>query len=67
VTEMKVGRETRYSLQPDPLLELKQWLSYYERYWGNKLAALKQFVEAEHPDDYKPTGPNLVENTEQDK
>ncbi|MBB6216248.1 DNA-binding transcriptional ArsR family regulator [Anaerosolibacter carboniphilus] len=45
VSERKVGRETRYKLQPEPLLELKQWLSYYERFWNKKLAALKNFVE----------------------
>jgi DNA-binding transcriptional ArsR family regulator len=46
VSERKVGRETRYKLQPEALLELKQWLSYYERFWDRKLAALKSFVEA---------------------
>jgi DNA-binding transcriptional ArsR family regulator len=45
VSERKVGRETRYKLQPEPLLELKQWLSYYERFWDKKLSALKDFVE----------------------
>ncbi|EFM12432.1 transcriptional regulator, ArsR family [Paenibacillus curdlanolyticus YK9] len=43
--ERKVGRETRYKLEPEPLLELKRWLSYYERFWENKLLALKRFVE----------------------
>jgi DNA-binding transcriptional ArsR family regulator len=41
----KVGRETRYRLQPEPLLELKKWLAYYERFWENKLAALQRYVE----------------------
>jgi len=45
VSERKVGRETRYKLQPEPLLELKKWLSYYERFWDTKLMALKNFVE----------------------
>jgi DNA-binding transcriptional ArsR family regulator len=47
VTEQKVGRETRYKLQPEGLKELKQWLSYYERLWDKKLAALKSFVESD--------------------
>lgn len=47
VTERKVGRETRYRFDPTPLLELKCWLSYYDRYWDNKLAMLKYMVEAE--------------------
>jgi DNA-binding transcriptional ArsR family regulator len=41
----KVGRETRYRLEPEPLLELKKWLAYYERFWENKLAALQRYVE----------------------
>jgi DNA-binding transcriptional ArsR family regulator len=45
VNERKVGRETRYLLQPEPLLELKRWLSYYERFWDAQLAALKNLVE----------------------
>ncbi|MCS7464981.1 metalloregulator ArsR/SmtB family transcription factor [Paenibacillus doosanensis] len=49
VKERKVGRETRYRLEPEPLLELKRWLSFYERYWENKMSALKRYVEAEEP------------------
>lgn len=45
VHERKVGRETRYRLDPEPLLELKRWLAYYERYWDNRLNALKRYVE----------------------
>lgn len=45
VSNRKVGRETRYRLEPDPLLELKRWLAYYERFWENKLALLKHYVE----------------------
>jgi DNA-binding transcriptional ArsR family regulator len=45
VSERRVGRETRYKLQPEPLLELKQWLSFYEKFWDKKLVALKNFVE----------------------
>lgn len=47
VKDRKVGRETRYRLDPEPLLELKRWLAYYERYWENKLGALKHFVESD--------------------
>ncbi|WP_027410512.1 ArsR/SmtB family transcription factor [Anoxybacteroides tepidamans] len=47
VKERKVGRETRYRLEPTPLIELKQWLSFYERFWDNKLAMLKHYVENE--------------------
>jgi DNA-binding transcriptional ArsR family regulator len=47
VREQKVGRETRYRLHPEPLLELKQWLSYYEQFWDNKISMLKHLVENE--------------------
>ena len=46
VKENKVGRETRYSLQPEPLREVMQWISFYERFWENKLNVLKNYVEA---------------------
>ena len=45
VLERKVGRETRYRLETEPLLELKRWLAYYERFWENKLSALKRYAE----------------------
>ncbi|WP_282941550.1 metalloregulator ArsR/SmtB family transcription factor [Paenibacillus sp. RC67] len=47
VKERKVGRETRYRLDTEPLQELKRWLSFYERYWENKMAALKRYVESD--------------------
>jgi len=42
----RVGRETRYRLQPEPLVELKRWLAFFEQYWDEKLADLRQFVES---------------------
>lgn len=41
----KVGREKRYRLQPEALTELRQWLSYYDQFWNNKLSILKHVVE----------------------
>ncbi len=49
VSHRRVGRETRYRLQPDPLRELQRWLTYFDRYWDNQLLALKAFVEEEEP------------------
>ncbi|MDM5156875.1 metalloregulator ArsR/SmtB family transcription factor [Bacillus sp. DX1.1] len=45
VSGRKVGREKLYRLQPEPLAELKQWLSFYEQFWNNKLSMLKHVVE----------------------
>jgi len=50
VKERKVGRETRYRLDADPLRELKSWLAFYERFWENKLDALRRYVEADEGD-----------------
>lgn len=45
VSNRKVGRETRYKLQPEPLTELQQWLSFFDQYWETKLSALKAYLE----------------------
>jgi len=48
VSRRKVGRETRYTLQAEPLIELKRWLAFFEQYWDERLFALKELVEADH-------------------
>lgn len=62
VSGRKVGREKIYRLHPEPLTELKDWLSFYERFWRNKLSILKHVVEQE-------TNPGLrvVEAEEKDR
>ncbi|MFK2825306.1 metalloregulator ArsR/SmtB family transcription factor [Bacillus sp. B190/17] len=47
VSGRKEGREKLYRLQPEPLEELKQWLSFYEQFWSNKLSMLRYVVEEE--------------------
>lgn len=49
----KVGREIRYKLQPDTLLELKDWLSFYEQFWDNKISMLRHLVENEETGELK--------------
>jgi DNA-binding transcriptional ArsR family regulator len=44
VSGRKVGREKRFRLQPEPLAELKQWLSFYDQFWDNKLSILKHVI-----------------------
>ncbi|RFU60370.1 helix-turn-helix transcriptional regulator [Bacillus sp. V59.32b] len=51
VSGRKVGREKRYRLQPEPLTEVKHWLSYYEKFWENKLSMLKYIVEDQNGND----------------
>ena len=34
------GRRRLYSLDPEPLAELDEWLSHYRKFWTNRLDAL---------------------------
>ncbi|WP_342599511.1 metalloregulator ArsR/SmtB family transcription factor [Psychrobacillus sp. FSL H8-0483] len=52
VSGHKVGREKRYRLHPESFKELKEWLSYYEQFWNNKLSILKHVVEKDNEDDF---------------
>mgnify|MGYP002621437965 CR=1 FL=1 len=45
VRSRRVGRETRYTFRPQPLAEVKSWLSFFDKYWDEKLQNLKRFVE----------------------
>lgn len=53
VSGRKVGRERRFKLHPEPLSEVKQWLSYYDQFWSNKLSMLKHVVENSETDGLK--------------
>jgi DNA-binding transcriptional ArsR family regulator len=57
VSGRKVGREKIYQLHPEPLTELKQWLSYYEKFWENKLSILKHIVESQEDNTLKTIKP----------
>lgn len=47
VTERKVGRETRFRFNPEPLKEIQDWISFYERFWTTQLDQLKNLLEDE--------------------
>ena len=47
VQKEKVGRETHFMMKIDPLLEIKDWLSYFDEYWNEQLLNLKNLVEFE--------------------
>lgn len=47
VGDRKSGREKIYSLQPEQLFEVREWISYFEQFWDNKLSSLKHMVEEE--------------------
>ncbi|WP_027725823.1 ArsR/SmtB family transcription factor [Tuberibacillus calidus] len=47
VASRKSGREMRFKLQPEPLKEVQQWVSMFEKYWDDKLSSLRQYVESD--------------------
>jgi DNA-binding transcriptional ArsR family regulator len=57
------GRETVHRLLPGPLDEVKKWLAYFDAFWDDKLARLKQVAEAPvvgpTPKKAAPIRPNL--------
>jgi DNA-binding transcriptional ArsR family regulator len=47
VTHRKVGRETRYQLNPMPLKEIQDWVAFYSKFWSTNMLRLKQLLEEE--------------------
>lgn len=47
VVDRKVGRETRYRLHAAPLQEIKDWVSYYEKFWKENLLRLEKLLMEE--------------------
>jgi DNA-binding transcriptional ArsR family regulator len=45
VTVYQRGREKRYTLTPEPLNELDQWIKDLTAIWDERLLRLKNFVE----------------------
>lgn len=47
VKDRKAGRETRYRLNAAPLREVKDWLSFYEQFWTDRISLLKNLLSEE--------------------
>lgn len=47
VFDRKVGRETRYRLNPAPLKQIQEWVAYYEKFWKDNLNILNQLLQEE--------------------
>ncbi|MBT2699781.1 winged helix-turn-helix transcriptional regulator [Bacillus sp. ISL-40] len=47
VADRKIGRETRYRLNAAPLQEIKDWVSFYEKFWKEKVILLKNLLSEE--------------------
>lgn len=42
------GRERLHALQPETLKTVSDWVNFFSQFWDDKLADLKQAVEAEN-------------------
>jgi len=51
VKERKVGRETRFRLDPAPLKEVQDWLSYYQGFWSANPIRLNDMLPEEDEED----------------
>ncbi|MCY9137522.1 ArsR/SmtB family transcription factor [Peribacillus frigoritolerans] len=47
VISRKVGRETRYRLNAGPLREIEDWVSFYRKFWSERILLLNQILEEE--------------------
>lgn len=47
VLDRKVGRETRYKLNAEPLREIQDWVAFYSKFWNCKMARLNQLLQEE--------------------
>ncbi|ONI69465.1 transcriptional regulator [Kribbella sp. ALI-6-A] len=45
VSERKEGRQRLYRLEPVPLAEVQEWLTPYERFWRERMAALGDVLD----------------------
>ncbi|MFI7642052.1 ArsR/SmtB family transcription factor [Nonomuraea sp. NPDC049400] len=54
VAETRKGRERHYRLEAAPLMEIRDWLSPYERFWREKLADLTTLLDEMEDDDHAP-------------
>lgn len=45
VTQRQVGRERYYRVNPGPLREISDWVSFYERFWKRKIGKLRKQLE----------------------
>lgn len=48
VTSQKVGRETRYRFNAEPLKEVQDWVAFYSKYWNENIVRLRKLLEEDH-------------------
>ena len=45
ITVRREGRETLNALHPEGMAPVRDWLSFFDRFWGDRLGALKDSIE----------------------
>ena len=45
VTPRQEGRRRFYRLEPEPLRAVHDWVQHYERFWSDKLRALRDYLD----------------------
>lgn len=48
VQQTRSGRNRIYTLRPEPLREVMDWLTFFEQFWDQKLDNLGQYLEEKH-------------------
>ena len=48
VEDRRVGRETRYRLNAEPLHEIQEWVSFYAGFWTRRMVRLTKLLEEEN-------------------
>ena len=51
VHDRKVGRETRFSLNADPLRQVEDWVAYNRKYWTANMMRLNKLLEEDEHDE----------------
>jgi len=54
VADRKVGRESRYHLNADRLREVQEWVSFYQRFWTQRMDRLQDLLESNDGADNRP-------------
>jgi len=45
VASRKVGKETRYRLNAAPLREVEDWVSFYKKFWTDRMQLLSRLLQ----------------------
>lgn len=53
VTSRQVGRERRYFLNPEPLLEANDWIEEISKQWDRRLLKLKEYLSEDEGESEK--------------